>query len=164
VKPQPFYLTLAFAALAVVAAWPAQAQENRIYRCPHNEYTNHVKDRTGCKRVEGGNVTIIRGSARPARASSSSSASPASAPRVDASEQRARDADAKAILESELHKAQARQAALQNDYNNGQPDKQGDEARNYQKYLDRVADMKAAIDRNQADIDGIKRELARYGR
>jgi hypothetical protein len=163
-KPQSFYWPLACAALAAAAAWPAQAQE-RIYRCANNEYTNQIKGRTDCKRVEGGNVTIGRGGTPPARASSSGGAGLASAPqRVDTPEQRARDADAKTILESELRKAEAQQAELQKDYNNGQPDKQGDEARNYQKYLDRVADMKAAIDRNQADIDGLKRELARYNR
>jgi hypothetical protein len=166
-KPQPLYLTLTCAVLTTVAAvWPAQAQENRIYRCPNNEYTNQPKGRAGCKRIDGGSVTIVRGSMPPAPAASGrGSASQASAPqRVDTPEQRARDADAKTILESELRKAEAHQAELLKDYNNGQPDKQGDEARNYQKYLDRVAGMKAAIDRNQADIDGIKRELARYGR
>jgi len=163
-KPQPLYLTVAGAALAVVAAWPAQAQESRVYRCGNNEYTNQVKGRTDCKRVEGGNVTILRGGPAP-RAAPPGGAGPASAPqRVDAPEQRARDADAKTILETELRKAEAQQAELQKNYNNGQPDKQGDEARNYQKYLDRVAEMKAAIDRNQADIDGLKRELAHYGR
>ena len=164
-KPPLLYLTLTCATLAALAAvWPAQAQENRIYRCPNNEYTNQLKGRADCKRVEGGSVTIVRGGMPPA-SGSSRGASPASAPqRIDTPEQRARDADAKTILESELRKAEAHQAELLKDYNNGQPDKQGDEARNYQKYLDRVAGMKAAIDRNQADIDGIKRELARYGR
>jgi hypothetical protein len=164
-KLQLPYLTLACAALAAaVASWPAQAQQDPIYRCPNNEYTNQIKGRTDCKRVEGGNVTIVRGGTPPESASTSGGGSHLiNAPHVDTPEQRARDADAKAILESELQKAQAHQAELETDYNNGQPDKQGDEARNYQKYLDRVADMKAAVDRNQADIDGIKRELARYG-
>ena len=59
--------------------------------------------------------------------------------------------------------AQARQAELAKEYNNGEPDKIGGEARNYQKYLDRVAELKASIARNQADIEGIQRELKRYG-
>jgi flagellar basal body rod protein FlgB len=98
----------------------------------------------------------------PAPTSSGGTGLPSVPQHVDTPEQRARDSDAKAILESELRKAQTHQTELQTDYNNGQHDKQGDEARNYQKYLDRVADMKAALDRNQADIDSIKRELARY--
>jgi hypothetical protein len=37
----------------------------------------------------------------------------------------------------------------------------GGEARDYQKYVDRVAGIKASMDRNQADIDSIQRELSR---
>ncbi|MDO5290679.1 MAG: hypothetical protein Q4F13_13760 [Pseudomonadota bacterium] len=165
----------ALAASLLAAAWPAAAQD-RIYRCG-NEYTNQVKGRKDCKLVEGGNVTVVRGTmpaaaapaAAPARAaaprssgggSSGTSSSAAAAPRIDTPEQRARDADARAILEQELRRAESRQAELLKAYNNGEPERQGNE-RNYQKYLDRVAEMKADIDRNQADIDGIKRELNR---
>jgi hypothetical protein len=77
--------------------------------------------------------------------------------------QRARDSDARGILESELRKAEARQAELLREYNNGEPEKRGDEARNYQKYLDRVTELKAGIARNDSDIAGIKRELGRMG-
>jgi hypothetical protein len=80
---------------------------------------------------------------------------------VNANEQKARDADARAILEVELRKAEARQAELLKEYNNGEPDKLGPETRNHQKYLDRVAELKAAIARNESDIAGIKRELGR---
>ena len=149
---------------ALVLAVPTWAQD-RVYRCG-NEYTNQPKGRTDCKPVEGGNLTIVRGT-RPAAAASGSTAAraggaaPASAPRVADAEQRKRDADARAILEQELRRAEARQAELEQEYKGGQPDKIGGEARNYQKYLDRVAELKASIERNQADIEGIKRELDR---
>jgi hypothetical protein len=65
------------------------------------------------------------------------------------------------VLEAELKKAEARQAELQKEYNNGEPEKQGSEGRNYQKYLDRVAGMKAELARNESDIAGIRRELGR---
>ena len=160
---------LASIALLAGAVAPAAAQ-TPIYRCG-NEYTNQIKGRTDCKPVEGGNVTVVRGTspapAAPAAGSGGAAkpvvTAPASAPRVDPAEQRARDADAKAILEQELRRAQARQADLTKEYNNGEPDKIGGEARNYQKYLDRVADLKASIARNQADIEGIQRELKRFG-
>ena len=171
-KRTPLVSTLACLAVlagAVVVPAPAGAQ-SRIYRCG-NEYTNQIKGRSDCKLVEGGNVTVVRGtSPTPAPASGAGAGTakpvvtaPASAPRVDPAEQRARDADAKAILEQELRRAQARQADLAKEYNNGEPDKIGGEARNYQKYLDRVAELKATIARNQADIEGIQRELKRYG-
>ena len=171
-KRTPLVSTLACLAVlagAVVVPAPAGAQ-SRIYRCG-NEYTNQIKGRSDCKLLEGGNVTVVRGtSPTPAPASGAGAGTakpvvtaPASAPRVDPAEQRARDADAKAILEQELRRAQARQADLAKEYNNGEPDKIGGEARNYQKYLDRVAELKASIARNQADIEGIQRELKRYG-
>ena len=76
-------------------------------------------------------------------------------------EQKARDADARLILEAELKKAEARQAELLKEWNNGEPEKLGPEHRNHQKYLDRVAELKATIARNESDIAGIQRELGR---
>lgn len=150
-------------ALVVAAALPAVQAE--VYRCG-NEYTNSIRDareaqQRGCKLVEGGNVTVIeapkvRAPAAPVRAPA---ASPA--PRTDDPAQRGRDNEARRILEAELKKAEARQAELLKDYNNGEPEKVGIETRNHQRYLDRVADMKAAIARNDSDIAGIKREIAR---
>ena len=148
-------------------AGAALAQANVIYRCG-NEYTNakEAQKRGGCKVVEGGNVTVVEGM-RPAPAAGAPAAgapvvtAPAGAPKVSASEQKSRDSDARAILEVELRKAETRQAELLKEYNNGEPDKLGPETRNHQKYLDRVAELKAAIARNESDIAGIKRELGR---
>ncbi len=50
---------------------------------------------------------------------------------------------------------------LVKEYNNGEPEKLGLEQRNQQKYLDRITELKAAISRNEGDIDGIRRELSR---
>ncbi|WP_213955654.1 MULTISPECIES: hypothetical protein [unclassified Variovorax] len=149
--------------LVLLAALPALAQE-RVYRCG-NEYTNNATEaqKRGCKVMEGGNVTVVQG-ARPAAAASSSAGavkSPPGSPRVETADQRARDGEARTVLQTELKKAEARQVELLKDYNNGEPEKQGSEARNYQKYLDRVAEMKANIARNESDIAGIRRELGR---
>jgi hypothetical protein len=158
-----FSLSLTFAAL-VVAAAPAAAQGSSIFRCG-NEYTNDatVAKSRGCKLVEGGNVTVIEGArvANGAPAASRVVTAPPGSPRVDANDQRARDNEARAILESELKKAEARRAELAKEYNNGEPERRGDEARNYQKYLDRVAELKASLARADSDIAGIRRELAR---
>ena len=158
------YAFLISIALACCAT-NSMAQE-RIYRCG-NEYTNTLTGRQAkdCKLIEGGNVTVIQG-AKPAAAakstpSTSSAAAPANSPRVDSNEQKSRDSDARQILESELKKAEARQAELAKEYNNGEPDKQGGEARNHQKYLDRVAELKASLSRIESDIAGIRRELGR---
>ena len=164
-------------AAVVLGAVPLSASaQDRIYRCG-NEYTNQIKGRSDCRLVEGGNVTVVRGTtpavapAAPAAPAATRSAAAAptaprtasapAAPRIDTPEQRARDADARAILEQELRRAETRQTELTKEYNNGEPDKIGGEARNHQKYLDRVAELKASLARNQSDIEGIRRELSR---
>ena len=155
-------------AAGLLAAVPVAAQD-RISRGA-NLYTTRGATRTDCMGVDGANVPGGRGTtpaaAAPAAGGGSSGqrvvSAPATAPRVDSPEQRARDADAKAILEQELRRAESHHAELLKEYNNGEPDKIGGEARNYQKYLDRVAQLKASIARNQSDIDGIRRELARF--
>ncbi|EJE52783.1 hypothetical protein PMI14_02532 [Acidovorax sp. CF316] len=157
---------LLLAALAPVAGWA----QDRIYRCG-NEYTNNAtqaKER-GCKLVEGGNVTVVQG-ARPAAAAggaaapaagSAPSASPPGAPRVNTNDQKARDADARAILESELRKAEARHAELVKEYNGGAPERNALDLRNPQRYMERTAELKASVSRSESDIAGIKRELGR---
>ncbi len=137
----------------------------QIFRCSGNAYTNNAAEAKakGCKAIEGGNVTVVEGTRVSGNAPVKVAAAPQSgAPRSDVgSEQRARDTDMRTILEAELKKAEAKQAELQKEYNNGEPEKQGAEARNFQKYLDRVAELKASIARNESDIAGIKRELGR---
>ena len=143
-----FAITLGFGA--------AHAADERIYRCG-NEYTNTVTEAQAktCKLISGGNVTIIQAVRPPPPRVS------ASGQKTDTPDQRAKDSDARLILDSELKRAEGRQAELLKEYNNGEPDRQGGESRNNQKYLDRVAALKAAIARNDSDIAGIKRELAR---
>lgn len=162
--------TLLIPILAALVAAHAQAQ-TRIYRCG-NSYTNNAAEAQvrGCKLVEGGNVTVVEGTrvngAAPIKVAAVSP-TPVSAPggspaqRVDNGEQKARDSDARLILESELKKAEARHAELLKEYNNGEPEKLGPETRNHQKYLDRVSELKASIARNESDIAGIRRELGR---
>lgn len=162
-----YALFIPLAATLLVANSFAQ---NRIYRCG-NEYINNVSEAQsrGCKLVEGGNVTVVEGTrvvapASPAAATRVANNSAASSnPRVDSSEQRTRDNETRAILDAELKKAEARQAELLKEYNNGEPEKMGSESRNHQKYLDRVAELKASIARNESDIAGIRRELNRAG-
>jgi hypothetical protein len=52
--------------------------------------------------------------------------------------------------------------ALKKEYNEGQPERRGDE-RNYQKYQDRVNEMKAALTRKEADVASLQRELSKFG-
>ena len=60
-----------------------------------------------------------------------------------------------------MKKAEAKQAEVLKEYNNGEPDRNALEIKNPQRYIDRIAEMKANIARNDSDIAGIKRELGR---
>ncbi len=166
------------AALAFLggATTGVHAQE-RIYRCG-NEYTNNPGQNPqarGCNLVEGGNITVVEGlkpkpsngananvaaNRAPANGGSASGARNGSE-RVENAEQRARDSDARAILETELRKAEARVNELRAEYGTGEPEKRGDEFRNHQRYLDRVSDLKAALIRAESDVAGLRRELSR---
>ena len=155
------YALIPFAVLALVASASAQTS---IWRCG-NSYTNNQNEAKvkGCKLVEGGNVTVVQGTRvnGASKSVSVATAPPTASQRVDAGEQKARDSEARAILEAELKKAEARQADLLKEYNNGEPEKIGPEHKNYQKYLDRVAELKSSIERNAQDIAGLRRELGR---
>lgn len=155
--------------LAALAATHVHAQSTRIWRCG-NTYTNSQSEAqaNGCKLMDGGNVTVVEGTrvnnpvrvvAAPAAGTPVGGGQPSQ--RIDNADQRARDADARLILEAELKKAETRHAELVKEYNNGEPEKLGPETRNYQKYLDRVAELKASIARSESDIAGIRRELGR---
>ncbi len=158
----PTIRSLALASLAL-SVLHAHAQ-GRIYRCG-NEYTNdaQVAKSKGCAVMEGGNITVVEGTKPnpPRSAPVAAVRSGSSTERVDSAAQRARDSDARAILEGELRKAEERLALARKEYANGEPEKQGIESRNYQRYLDRVADLKAAVARAESDVAGLQRELSR---
>jgi len=141
--------------LAALACSSAHGQD-RIYRCG-NEYTNIVtraQEKT-CTLITTGNVTVVPAE----KATGAKIARPAV--RQDAPAQRAKDAEARTILEAELKKAQTQLAEIKQEYNGGEPEKLAFEARNNQKYLDRKAELKARLDRTEADIISLRREIGR---
>ena len=166
-------------ALGLGLMWPAAgalAQESTVYRCPgkvagpdgrrSDEYTNlptpqQAKD-LGCRTIEGAPITIIQANRpRAPVASSGASASPRpEGTRVPPADQRARDDERRTILEAELRSAEERLAQAKQEFNNGEPERRGDE-RNYAKYQARVEDLKASISRHESDIASIKREIAK---
>ncbi|MFZ5548244.1 MAG: hypothetical protein ACOZJX_06075 [Pseudomonadota bacterium] len=163
-----FSLPAAQVALAIgvlAGASPVGAQTANVYYvCPGNVFTNTISakeaEARGCKAREAQQPTTIAGP-KPRPVAGSTPASGAKTERVDSAEQKTRDTDARRILEAELRAAEEKLEALRAEYNNGEPGRRGDEARNMQKYIDRVAEMKAAILRQEADIAAIKRELAK---
>ncbi len=162
-----------FVPLAALVIATAASAQGRIWRCG-NTYTNDEAQSHNCKLVEGGNVTVVLGTrvsnppaqqqnapVKVATAPQSVSTAPLPVQRIDSEQQRARDSEARSILEAELKKAEGRLAELQKEWNNGEPEKNGAEQRNHQKYIDRVAELKTSLSRTENDIAGLKRELGR---
>ena len=168
----------------LAAALPGQVQAQNsaagtvVFRCPGSPplFTNSLSDaeikEKGCRPIDSTPITVFRGAAPrvvntaavgSTAATSANPAVPASRPaeaRVDPAEQKARDTDSKRILAAELRKEEERLVGLHKEFNAGEPERRGDE-RNYQKYTDRVSEMKASIARKEGDIVSIKREIAK---
>jgi hypothetical protein len=150
---------------ALAVLMPVQAQ-SQIYRCG-TEYTNNptAEQKKTCKELDGANVTVIQAPKPKNTATPSKPVSAATPPveqvKVDPGVQKARDSDARAILEAEQRRAEQRLAELQREYNGGQPERRGDEVRNQQRYGERVAALKDSLTRAEADLAGVRRELAR---
>ena len=162
-------LSCRLAALVLAVPLPVgfvQAQDKPVYRCPGPPvlYTDalgaqEARDK-GCRTIEGAPITIVQAPPKPRPTVITTAASRPSDSRVDPAAQRARDIDARRILADELKREEDRLAAMQAEYNNGEPERRGDE-RNFVKYAERVAEMKAALLRKEADIAAIKREIAK---
>ena len=174
--------------LWAAGAW-AQEVTRPVYRCPGPPvlYTDAVsadeaRDR-GCRVIDGAPLTVTQAQRRQAPASAPSASGPqagapaaagaaqAAAPtpgsgaqrpdaRVDPAVQRARDADARRILTTELRREEERLEQLKREFNNGEPERRGDE-RNFALYQQRVAEMRALIGRKESDIAAIRRELGK---
>jgi len=161
--------------LLCAAAGTSVLAQEQVYRCGQ-EYTNAPKDASRCERLSPQSVTVIPGlkparveapapSAQPAASSTGTTASampaPSGAPWSLDAPQRQRDQQARTIVATELERTRQRHAELVQEYRQGAPAKTEAEVSNPQKYQDRVAQLKAAIERHERDMDSLQRELAR---
>ena len=147
---------------AAVCSASAESETQRIYRCG-NAYTNQPDPTANCKPLSGGSVTVIEGTRvqGPSASTATANTNASAAAKVDSTEQRQRDAQANLVLQAELQKAQKQYAELLRDWHNGEPERRADEHRQPQKYQDRVAQLRVALQRTEADIAGLQRELSR---
>ncbi len=162
-----FFLRLAL--VAGLAAHAGARADSVVYKCLDKngrvEFTDINKP--GCKVLDlpgyiaapapapraAPPVTMRQGTGRPP------TASPVNFPRVDTATQRARDDDRRAILEDELRSEEKKLADLKRDFNNGEPERQGNE-KNYAKYQERVAQMRDDIGRSEKNVEALKREIS----
>jgi hypothetical protein len=162
--------SLMAAAMLAPAHGQQAAEGGPTFKCPGNVYTNMITAQEAkarnCTTIEGAPITIVQTAkprtpaAKPAAEAGQGAAPRASDAKVDPATQRQRDSDSRRILETELKREEEKLAALQKDFNGGQPERRGDE-QNFAKYMDRVAEMKAALARKEADIAAIRREIAK---
>jgi hypothetical protein len=158
---------LACAALTLALSGAAHAQA--VYKCVDASGATLYTDtqRANCKALDlpsSGATAAIPGPARragaPARVAGAPAATaPLDFPKVNTSQQRARDDDRREILKDELRSEETKLAELRREFNGGEPERQGNE-RNYAKYQERVAQMKDNIGRAEKNIDALKREIA----
>jgi len=160
---------MALTALASTVAPTASVAQDRLYRCG-NLYTNADKSADqACIRLGIDRITVVPAqpqeskSAAPAKPAAAQSPSRTTPTRVSSLAQAQKDSESRQILESEWRKTRQRLQDLQSEYNQGEPERLGSERSNPQKYLDRVAALQSSIARLEADLTGIRRELARMG-
>ena len=139
---------------ALLLAGSAVAGASSIYRCG-SEYTNQPTpaQTRECERITGPSPEEEQRRAGKPPAGAARPAAGTVAPmvaRVDPADQRQRDAQARAILEAELRKAQAAQAQLQREA-----------ATTPAPTATRATEIRASIARVESDIASLQRELSR---
>lgn len=143
-------------------AVPLQAQE--VYVCIDENGVKEYKNTgvtKGCKKVDLPDVTTIPAPSKRAPApapAAARAAAPTDFPRVDTGTQKARDSERRQILSDELRAEEQKLAELRKEFNNGEPERRGDE-RNYAKYQERVAAMRDDVGRTEKNIEALRREL-----
>lgn len=151
--------------MLAIAAGFVHAQ-SEVYLCVDESGKKEYKNTgitKGCKKVDLPGITMIpappkKPAVQQQTASAKPSSSPADFPKVDGGIQKARDTDRKQILLDEMKGEEQKLANLKKEFNNGEPERRGDE-RNYAKYQARVAAMKDDISRTEKNIEALKREI-----
>ena len=152
--------------LLALSAGVAHAQ-SEVYLCVDESGKKEYKNTgltKGCKKVELPGITTIPAPPKKAgptpqtAAAKPAASSPSDFPKVDNGTQKTRDNDRRQILLDELKSEEQKLANLKQEYNNGEPERRGDE-RNYAKYQERVASMKDDIARTEKNIEALKREI-----
>jgi hypothetical protein len=163
-----FTLAIGFVSCALLSI-VAPAQSSEIFVCT-DEHGQKVFQNTGnvksCKRMDvqpiltvpASRIPQVRSGA-PASVEPRASVSPASFPRVDGETQRTRDSDRRRILEDELRAEEERLAKLKSEFNNGEPERRGDE-RNFALYKERTQRLQEDIARTENNVRALAREMS----
>ncbi len=155
----------AILAVAISAPTSVSAQSD-IFLCVDDQgqkVFQNVGTGKGCKRVDVGPVLTLPASrsstGRAASGEDRATVAPANFPRVDRDTQRTRDSDRKRILEDELKTEEDKLGRLKIEYNNGEPERRGDE-RNFALYQERTKRLREDVARVEANVNALLREIA----
>lgn len=168
-------LAFSIALLVTSLLAPVARAQTEIFVCVDDDgrktYVN-TGNTKGCKRLDVGPIVTVPAPRMPPRSVASTTATPdsrgpnnleratpANYPRVEAETQRSRDADRRRILEDELRAEEDRVARLKEEFNNGEPERRGDE-RNYARYQERVQRLQEDIQRGETNLVALRREIA----
>jgi hypothetical protein len=146
-------------AAGLLCALPVTGWANALYRCTDEAgRTAYVdaKNRGGyksCRPLEG-TISVVPAQ-KPATA-----ASPTGFPKVDGNTQKKRDESRRKILEQELANEQRLLGEARQELAQAESVREGPEARNYQKYLDRVQPFKDTVSLHEKNIEALQKELS----
>lgn len=143
----------------------AQAE---IYKCTDETgvatFTDNPKSVPG-KKCVGMNLAPITTVESPKKLNKSptkaAAASPGNFPSVDAGTQSQRDSSRRKILEDELAGELQLLNKAKAEYENQANVRNGDETKNYQRYLDRITPYKDAVTAHEKNIEALKKEISR---
>ena len=146
-------LPLLFGVIATAAA------ADTLYKCVDSAgvvlYTNQKGNARNCSILSQDRPVSTVQPMRPAPRN----ATPGDFPRVSEEAQKGRDTDRRRILEQEVAAEQAKLEQARKDLVEGESVRLGGE-KNYQKYLDRVQQLKDGVALHERNLDAIRREIA----
>ncbi len=152
-----------FSLLALLLSGTAtNASADTLYKCIDESgvvlYTNQKGSARNCT-ILSRELPISTISPPATKQPPHTAASPADFPRVDSGTQRGRDSDRRKILEQEFSIEQQNLDKARKALSDGEATRLGDE-KSYQKYLERVQELKDGVTLHERNIEALKRELA----
>ncbi len=156
-------LRATLALVAALGACAAPLAHGQIYLCIDANGLKELTDigRPGCRALDvPGSIAAParRGDGAP-RSAPAPMASPANFPKVDTTQQKARDNERRDILSDELRSEEKKLAELKREFNGGEPERHGDE-KNYAKYQERTAQLRDNVARSEKNVEALRRELS----
>ncbi|MDK2122662.1 DUF4124 domain-containing protein [Parachitinimonas caeni] len=118
----------------------------------------------GAKKLDLGPAQVIssprRGEGGGNPSSASRSPTPSDFPKVDTSTQKQRDQGRRKILEDEMRSEQQLLDTARKALSEGEQVRTGEERNNYQKYLDRVANLRNEVTLHEKNIQALNKEIS----